>query len=66
MDRIDGLDTTKGPSPPYPSQVRTTLSCRAVFPAVPCPAAPPALYTWEVTPGNKPPKIPQKSHLNGV
>ena len=25
-----------------------------------------SLHTWEVTPGNKPPKIPQNSHLNGV
>ena len=24
------------------------------------------MHTWEVTPGNKPPKIPQNSHLNGV
>ena len=23
-------------------------------------------HTWEVTPGNKPQKIPQNSHLNGV
>ena len=25
-----------------------------------------AMHTWEVTPGNKPPKIPQNSHLDGV
>ena len=25
-----------------------------------------AVHTWEVTPGNKPPKKPQNSHLNGV
>ena len=24
------------------------------------------MHTWEVTPGNKPPKIPQYSNLNGV
>ena len=24
------------------------------------------MHTWEVTPGNKPPKIPQNSHFNGV
>ena len=24
------------------------------------------MHTWEVTPGNKPQKIPQNSHLNGV
>ena len=24
------------------------------------------LHTWEVTPGNKPPKTPQNGHLNGV
>ena len=23
-------------------------------------------HTWEVAPGNKPPKIPQNSHLTGV
>ena len=28
--------------------------------------APPALHTGEVTPGNRPPKIPQISYLNGV